>query len=166
MSGLMNLVSLGEKERSFTSDVLKNYAKLRYLQLEASRESEVLVKQLSRDDVMRVEEMLRSMVQVEAQVEVPEYLSVRDVSRLTSLSPQMVRRHCIDKTYKAYQIAGVNSSWRIDPEQFKTNPNWSRFLFERDEEFSRSERVATIAEQLWAADVEVVAKGEEQGEND
>ncbi|WP_133299579.1 hypothetical protein [Bacillus sp. V59.32b] len=81
--------------------------------------------------------------------EVPQYLSVKEVSILTGLTPQIVRRHCANGKYAAYQPGGGNGTWHIESAQFRTYPNWLDFLQKRDELFSNSQQVAKLALQLW-----------------
>lgn len=78
-----------------------------------------------------------------------EFLSIRDVSKLTGLTPQIIRRHCANGKIKAFQIVGANSKWRIETEQFSNLPTWERFQMERNERFERSAEVAKIAKKMW-----------------
>lgn len=69
--------------------------------------------------------------------EVPEYLTVREVSQLTGLVPQVVRRHLVSGKFKGEQVAGENSTWRIFPQQFTGYSNWTSFLKKRKEEIKK-----------------------------
>ncbi|MGN7233796.1 hypothetical protein ACTHQ0_28995 [Priestia megaterium] len=57
-----------------------------------------------------------------------EYLSVRDVSKLLEISPQMVRRHCHNQNIIAWRTLDDTGEWRIDINQYKNNPRYSSRL--------------------------------------
>lgn len=62
------------------------------------------------------------------QVEPEEYLTVRDVSQLLGISPQMVRRHCANNNIVSWRTAGEKGEWRIDIDQYRKNPSYSNRL--------------------------------------
>jgi hypothetical protein len=145
MSKILESVILGEeKERMLISERARRYAKLQYLEREILRESIQMREELTVEELRSVATALET-----EELPVPEFLSVRDVAKLTDLTPQIVRRHCMNGKYKGYQVAGENSTWRIESEQFKDNPHWISFLIERNEARERSKKVAVLAEQLW-----------------
>lgn len=93
--------------------------------------------------------------------EIPKYFTVKEVSMLTGLSPQIICRHCSDKKYKACQENGENGIWLIESEQFQEHPSWDTFIQKRNEMFARSKRVAELALELW---YKTDTDEEEQGE--
>ncbi|MBA2937088.1 hypothetical protein HZF08_02080 [Paenibacillus sp. CGMCC 1.16610] len=158
MPNVLNQVTLPDStERILDTESRISLAKILMLRraLIAEQMRVVEVEKLTDNDVRAVEEIVNTLQLdypnlMEEELEAPEYLSVRDVSKLTGLVPQVVRRHCASGTYKSHQVAGENSSWRIESDQFKTFPNWKKFLQEREEEFGSSQRVAKLALKLWS----------------
>jgi len=61
-------------------------------------------------------------------IEIPENLSVGDVSELLNVTPQMVRRYCSEGKIEAYQTLEGSGKWKIPIEQFKNHPNWNKFI--------------------------------------
>lgn len=80
---------------------------------------------------------------------VPEFLSVRDISKLTGLAPQIIRRNCLNGKYEAEQIIGENGAWRIKSEQFMHFSKWDSFLKERESEIENSKNIVEHALELW-----------------
>jgi len=163
MTGVLGFVTLPQAtERRLHSDTdLITLAKIRLLQ-EALRMQEAQVAtKLSESDLKEVDESVKSIeeqiiptelfstITVAAPRKVPEFLSVRDVSKLTGRVPQVVRRHCASGKYIAEQVAGENGTWRIKPEQFMHLSNWDSFLAEREKEIESSIRIADHALALW-----------------
>ncbi|MED4183584.1 helix-turn-helix domain-containing protein [Priestia megaterium] len=62
------------------------------------------------------------------QAEPEEYLTVRDVAKLLGISPQMVRRHCANNNIVSWRTAGEKGEWRIDIDQYRSNPSYSKRL--------------------------------------
>ncbi|QQZ62918.1 hypothetical protein JI735_10570 [Paenibacillus sonchi] len=97
---------------------------------------------------------------------VPEYLSVRDVSRLTGLVPQVIRRHCANGKWEAEQVAGEKSTWRIKPEPFMKLSNWGTFLRGCREELESSKKLADHALALWDGEGPVDYGPSKEGANE
>lgn len=83
------------------------------------------------------------------QLIVPKYFTVREVSTYKGITPQQVRRNCIAGKYKAEQVAGEHSSWRIFAEQFQSEQGFESFLRERNRIAERTAQAARIAIELW-----------------
>ncbi|MEJ8306446.1 hypothetical protein [Saccharibacillus sacchari] len=79
----------------------------------------------------------------------PKYFTVREISRYKGITPQQVRRNCIAGKYKAEQVAGEHSSWRIFAEQFESETGFQSFLRERNQIAERTAHAARIAIELW-----------------
>lgn len=60
--------------------------------------------------------------------EIPENLSVGNVSELLNVTPQMVRCYCSEGKIEAYQTLEGSGKWKILTEQFKNHPNWEKFI--------------------------------------
>lgn len=81
---------------------------------------------------------------------IPAYLNAREVSLLTNLTQQEIRRKCKTGEFIGHQPGGENGIWHIDSKQFlNIHPNWDEFVKQRDEMFERSKKVAEIAIKLW-----------------
>jgi excisionase family DNA binding protein len=65
------------------------------------------------------------------QYNIPEFITVKDVSEFLGITPQMVRRHCSDGRIKALQTLEGSGKWRIQSEQFMDHPDWDKFLEKR-----------------------------------
>ncbi|PGP18640.1 hypothetical protein COA01_23140 [Bacillus cereus] len=65
---------------------------------------------------------------------IPTYLTVQEVSLLTDLTKQEVRRKCASGEFIGHQRNGENGIWSIEKSQFSNHPNWNNFIKERDEE--------------------------------
>ncbi|NGZ74980.1 hypothetical protein [Saccharibacillus alkalitolerans] len=79
----------------------------------------------------------------------PKYFTVREVSKYKGITPQQVRRNCIAGKYKAEQVAGEHSSWRISSEQFESEEGFQDFLQERNKIAERTAQAAKMAIELW-----------------
>lgn len=135
-----------EQENLITSERAKKYAKLSVLELEIMREKEELEEQLTVEEKKSVETALKESQQY---FSIPQYFSVREVAMLTGLSPQVIRRHCANKKFNAFQATGQNGTWYIESEQFRDHPEWNTFIQKRNNLFIRSKRVAEAAQKLW-----------------
>lgn len=132
------------------NDLEMTLAKILVMQEYLNREKRRIYNLISPEEIKHVENSLDSLsADVDQSERFPEYLSVRDVSKLTGLAPQVVRRHCASGKYEAEQVAGENSTWRIKPDYFMKLSNWDKFLKEREEEAKRSKNAARIALQFW-----------------
>jgi hypothetical protein len=156
MSKVLGYVTLPQSaERRLHSEAEITLAKIRLLQSELRLQEAQVVPLLSEATLREVEESVLSVHPMSffdptpATPNVPEYLSVRDVSKLTGLVPQIVRRHCAKGKWEAEQVAGENSTWRIKPEPFMKLSNWEAFLREREEERERSKKIVDHALALW-----------------
>lgn len=79
----------------------------------------------------------------------PKYFTVREVSKYKEITPQQVRRNCIAGKYKAEQVAGEHSSWRIFAEQFESEKVFVSFMQERNRIAERTAQAARIGIELW-----------------
>lgn len=159
MPGVLNFVTLPQAtERRLHSNAEITLAKIKLLQ-EALRIQEAQISMtLSETDLQEVDSSVKSipltmdvfdsLIATEAP-SIPEFLSVRDVSKLTGRVPQVIRRHCASGKYDAEQVAGEKGTWRIKPEQFMHLSNWNTFLKERASEIKNSKRVVDHALSLW-----------------
>lgn len=159
MTGVLGFVTLPQaaERRLQYSDAGITLAKIRILQ-EALRIQEAQISMtLSDTDLKEVEASVESIPMtievidslVSEPPNMPEFLSVRDVSKLTGRVPQVIRRHCASGKYEAEQVAGENGTWRIKPEQFMHLSNWDAFLKERESEIQNSKKVVDHALALW-----------------
>lgn len=81
---------------------------------------------------------------------IPNNLTVREVSLLTGLTNQEVRRKCESGEFIGHQNGWINGVWCIDSKQFlNIHPNWDEFIEKRDKWFDRSKKAAELAIQLW-----------------
>ncbi len=79
----------------------------------------------------------------------PKYFNVREVSLYKGITPQQVRRNCINGKYQAEQVAGENSSWRILTDQFKEENDFFDFIQQRAEKFKKVSKASQMAVELW-----------------
>lgn len=158
MTGVLDFVTLPkDTERRLHSNERVSLAKIRLLQTALRLQEVQIAESLSDADLKEVEESVESIPMMMDVVDsivsevpnVPEFLSVRDVSKLTGRVPQVIRRHCANGKYDAEQVAGENGTWRIKPEQFMHLSNWDSFLKERESEIENSKRVVDHATALW-----------------
>lgn len=156
MSKVLEHVTLPKSaERRLHSEAEITLAKIKLLQSVLSLEEKQLRSILSAADLRVVEESVESIHSmnffnsVHSTPSVPEYLSVRDVSKLTGLVPQVVRRHCANGKWEAEQVAGEHGKWRIKPEPFTKLSNWEAFLRERESERHSSKKIVDHALALW-----------------
>lgn len=168
MTKLLSYVNL--EAEGVTTDVAREYAKLQYLEHVLGLQEQIMIRskrlreRMSDEEVRAVEERVREAlrgIEMEFQVistkrpvtpvplDVPEYLTVREVAKLKGITVQMVRRHLNDKKFIGHQVAGENSTWRIPTEQFINDHNWSEFLRQRQETFLRSRRAAETMIDFW-----------------
>lgn len=80
---------------------------------------------------------------------VPPYFTVREVAKYKGITPQQVRRNCIAGKYRAEQVAGEHSSWRILADQFESEEGFRDFLQERNQIAERTLQAAQTAIELW-----------------
>ncbi|WP_172200071.1 hypothetical protein [Saccharibacillus qingshengii] len=84
----------------------------------------------------------------------PKFLTVREVSNYKGITMQQVRRNCISGKYKAEQVAGEHSSWRIWADQFEEENRFDDFLQEREQQFQRTAKAAKLAQEMWVEELE------------
>ncbi|MFB9276331.1 hypothetical protein [Cohnella cellulosilytica] len=156
MSKVLGYVTLPKSaENRLHSEAEITLAKIRLLQSELRLREAQVVPLLSEETLREVEESVKSVYPMNFSDSalslpiVPEYLSVRDVSKLTGLVPQVVRRHCANGKWEAEQVAGEHSTWRIKPEPFMKFSNWETFLKEREREMKGSKKIVDHALELW-----------------
>lgn len=87
--------------------------------------------------------------QEEVPLNYPKYFNVREVSLYKGITPQQVRRNCINGKYEAEQVAGENSSWRILTDQFKEENDFIDFVQQRAEKFKKVSQASQVAVELW-----------------
>lgn len=147
MTELLEQVKLTqEQEQKIPTERARRYAKIMILENAIRSEKESIYSELSQEEIDFIENFVKGSYPV------PKYLTVREVSMLTGLSKQMVRRHCVNNNFKGYQASGENGTWSVETEQFLTHPNWNEFSRERNEMFNRSKKVGELALQLWDAE--------------
>lgn len=158
MTGVLNFVTLPQDaEKRLQSDAGITLAKIRLLQKALHMQEAKISLTLTENDLKEVEASIRAIPLTKDVFEpivletpnVPEFLSVRDVSKLIGRVPQVVRRHCASGKYNAEQVAGENGTWRIKPEQFMHLSNWEAFLKEREREIQSSKSIANHGLQFW-----------------
>ncbi|ASA24798.1 hypothetical protein [Paenibacillus donghaensis] len=156
MSKVLKYVTLPQMtERRLNSEAEITLAKIRLLQSELRLREAQIVPLLSEETLREVDESIHSLHpttlfdSTSETPSVPDYLSVRDVSKLTGLVPQVVRRHCANGKWEAEQVAGQNSTWRIKPEPFMKLSNWEAFVRDRTEGIESSKKIADHALALW-----------------
>lgn len=103
----------------------KDFVKLTMLHEELERVKEQMYQELSASDKKEVFKTLSK------QYNIPDYITVRDVSEILGISPQMVRRHCSDGKIIAHQTLEGSGKWRIETAQFLGKPNWDKFIDKR-----------------------------------
>ncbi|WP_114555669.1 hypothetical protein [Bacillus sp. K6W] len=144
MTELLEQVQLTqEQEQKSPTERARRYAKIMILENEIRSEKESIYSELSQEEIDFIENFVKGSYPV------PKYLTVREVSMLTGLSKQMVRRHCVNNTFKGYQASGENGTWSIETEQFLAHPNWNEFIQQRNDMLHRSKKVAELAIKLW-----------------
>lgn len=165
MSKVLDQVQLPDsRDGGLSNEAEMELAKIKILQSTLRLAEQRILQTLSEESAKEVNDYVQHIhgLEPERKPRVPEFLTVRDVSRLTGLVPQVVRRHCAKQTFKSEQVAGENSSWRIFPEQFMGYSNWNKFLGEREAELESSKRIVNLAINLWDGDgpVDITAEGE------
>ncbi|RTE11778.1 hypothetical protein [Paenibacillus whitsoniae] len=155
MPGVLSYVTLPDAtERTFTNKDAQKFAKIRLLQRALDVEAKIASRGLSDTDIMDIENAIQALdvapfIESEEKEQlIPEFLTVRDVSLITGLAPQVVRRHLQNGKYEGFQNAGENTTWHVYPTQFLTHPNWQKFLKEREKGFEHSKQVANLALEL------------------
>lgn len=113
------------EEQAMLSQKSINFVKVLMLQEELERERERLYQELSEIEKKEAFEVLSK------QFNIPDFITVRDVSEILGITPQMVRRHCSDGKLKSHQTLEGSGKWRIDTEQFMDKPNWDKFIEKR-----------------------------------
>ncbi|WP_138754539.1 hypothetical protein [Paenibacillus sinopodophylli] len=155
MPSVLSYVTLPDAtERTFISKDARKLAKIRLLQRALEIEATIAARGLTDTDIKDIEDAIQAL-DVEPLIErdeavhpIPEFLTVRDVSLITGLAPQVVRRHLQNKKYEGFQNAGENTTWHVYSTQFLTHPNWQKFLKEKDKGFENSKQVANLALEL------------------
>ncbi|MGY0691926.1 hypothetical protein ACW2QC_03935 [Virgibacillus sp. FSP13] len=127
-----------EQEKVITSEQVKTYIKMAILEQKIQKDKNELSKTLTKKEKQSID----------AYFNVPKYLTVREVSNLTGLSQQIIRRHCANGKYKGYQASGQNGTWHVESEQFTNLPNWIEFIAKRAEEFEQTKTAARLAQKL------------------
>ncbi|MBP1994672.1 hypothetical protein [Paenibacillus eucommiae] len=155
MPDVLSYVTLPDAtERAFASKDARKLAKIRLLQRALDLEAKIATRGLSDTDIKDIEDAIQALdvepfiEREEAEQPIPEFLTVRDVSLITGLAPQVVRRHLQNGKYEGFQNAGENTTWNVYPTQFLTHPNWQKFLKEKDKGFEHSKQVANLALEL------------------
>lgn len=148
MGEVLDKVSLTPNQEKITNEKARRFARLRNLERQARRDIEKLKSELSPEEVQMVEDTFDvEDTQID---DVPEYLSVSEVSVITGLSPQIIRRHCSSGKFQGYQPSGRNGIWYVKSDTFRKSPDfdWNDFINKRNEVFARSNEVANISLQL------------------
>lgn len=101
------------------------FVKILMLQEELERQREKIYKELSGIERKAAFETLKK------EYNIPNYITVRDVSEILGITPQMVRRHCSSGKIIGHQTLEGSGKWRIDTEQFMDKPNWDKFIEKR-----------------------------------
>lgn len=112
-------------DESMQSENSRDFVKIVMLQEELEREKERLFLGLSPREKREAFRVLSK------QYNIPEFVTVKDVSEILGITPQMVRRHCSDGRIIALQTLEGSGKWRIQTEQFMDHPNWDKFLEKR-----------------------------------
>lgn len=72
----------------------------------------------------------------------PESITVRDVSKILEVSPQMVRRYCSEGKIEARQRIEGSGTWIIPSSQFVNHPNWTKFVRDKNKLKKQSIEIA------------------------
>lgn len=143
MAELLEQVKLTpEQEEKIPTDKVRKYVKIMLLEDALRLEKESVRGELSEEEMEFVESCFQENFPI------PDYLTVQEVSMITALSKQMVRRNCVSGKFKGFQSSGENGIWSIEKEQFLAHPNWDTFVKERNEKLRRSKKAAEIAMQM------------------
>jgi hypothetical protein len=124
------------EEQATLSQKSIDFVKIMMLQEELERERERLYQELNGKEKKEAFEVLSK------QFNIPDFISVRDVSEILGITPQMVRRHCSDGKLKSHQTLEGSGKWRIDAEQFMDKPNWDKFIEKRAKLKKQSIKIA------------------------
>ncbi|WP_411349185.1 hypothetical protein [Paenibacillus sp. WLX2291] len=112
--------------------------------------------QMGRSDIQQDVQRFIVMEQeekVNSPLSYPKYFNVREVASYKGITPQQVRRNCISGKFKAEQVAGEHSSWRILAEQFKDESGFADFIAERNGKFQAQSAAAQTAVELWESSI-------------
>jgi hypothetical protein len=80
----------------------------------------------------------------------PEFLTTLDVAEILAISPQMVRKRCMDGSIRAWRTLGDRGEWRIDVEPFRNHPRYQAFLRQRAEHLEDNQRLFEVVQELSA----------------
>ncbi|MFP3727747.1 helix-turn-helix domain-containing protein [Priestia filamentosa] len=177
MSKILNNIPLNSEQEKISSKEVRDYAKIRNfeqyikgMEQEIEKLKETWARKLSIEEIKQVEKTLKNESKLPSydpllayiksenekdRGEVPEYLTVAEVALITGLSPQMVRRHCADGKFEAFQPSGTNGIWKIKASNFKDYKGitWEEFKKKRNKLFSQSKELANDSIKLQDEDL-------------
>lgn len=121
---------------SNTSDNVKRYITILQIQKELEKQKEKVFLELNDSEKKEADNYLNKKVQI------PSYLSVRDVAQILEVTPQMVRRYCGNGKIAARQRMEGSGKWLIPADQFITHPNWNKFMEKKNTIKKQSIKIA------------------------
>lgn len=130
------------------SEKAKRYVTILRMQMELEKQKEQIYLELNEQEKQEANNILRKSI------DYPEYLSVRDVSDILEVTPQMVRRYCADGRIEARQRIEGSGKWLIPTDQFLTHPNWSNYIQNRNKHQKQSINIASKMLQYLEEDTE------------
>lgn len=140
ISRIIDSIKKIEKEPATNVEKVKTYRDIAKIFEELERQRQRILQGLDED--IR-EELLKSEQGPEV-FEIPENLSVNDVSELLNVSPQMVRRYCTEGKIEAHQTLEGSGKWKIPTVQFMNHPNWDNFIHDKKNMNKNNMRTADI----------------------
>jgi hypothetical protein len=132
------------------SEKAKRYVTLLRMQMELEKQKEQLYLELNELEKQEATNVLKDTTTED----LPEYLPVRDVAEILEVTPQMVRRYCIDGKIDARQRIEGSGKWLIPTKQFITHPNWNKYMDKKNKIKKQSVNIANKMLQYLEEDVD------------
>lgn len=120
------------------SEKAKRYVTIVRMQMELEKQKEQIYFELDEMEKQEANTILKEI----STGDFPEFLPVRDVAIILEVTPQMVRRYCVDGRINARQRMEGSGKWLIPTDQFIAHPNWKKYVQKRNKIKKQSVTIA------------------------
>ncbi|MGM8215913.1 hypothetical protein ACLIA0_10115 [Bacillaceae bacterium W0354] len=80
---------------------------------------------------------------------VPSYVTVKDAASIIDVTPQMIRKYCMNNKLKGEQTMPGSGKWRIETKQLMNYPGWNKFLRNWLKQQQQSKKIAEFMNEYY-----------------
>lgn len=123
------------------SDKALNYVDLFEYSIVIEQKKELAYSELDEEEKNIVQDLLNQKME---KYEIPKYLPVSEVAKILKVTPQMVRRYCVEGKIEAKQRLEGSGKWQIPTEQFLSKPEFIEYIKQKEINRLKSMKAAKI----------------------